>query len=100
MENKELMDKKGEEIPSHKKLPTLEEILKMQQAQQSNNNTAFTFVVEHLVRAIVGTWKWKTTRSYAPAVSKHMSVSNKALMLLILENQYDLWMESTTSRVG
>ena len=64
-----------------------------------NNNTAFTFVVEHLVGAIVGTQKWKTTRSYAP-VSKHMSVSDEAFMLLVLENQYNLWMESATSRVG
>jgi hypothetical protein len=90
---------KREEIPIHKQLPTLKDIIKMQQSPRSSNNTAFTFIVEHLVGAIVGIRKWKTTRCYAP-VSKHVSISNEAFMLLVLENQYDLWMESETSRVG
>jgi hypothetical protein len=29
-----------------------------------------------------------------------MSVSDEAFMLLVLENQYELWMESETTRVG
>ena len=90
---------KGEEIPTHKKLPTLEEIFKMQQAPWLINNTAFTFVVEQLVRTIVGNQKWETTRSYAP-VTKHILVSDEAFMLLQLENHYGLWMECATSRVG
>jgi hypothetical protein len=90
---------KGKEVPNHQQLPTLEEIIKLRQAPRSNNNTAFTFVVEHLAGAVIGQRKWKTTRCYAP-LSKHMSVSDEAFMLLVLENQYELWMESETTRVG
>jgi hypothetical protein len=55
--------------------------------------------VEHLAGAVIGQWKWKTTRCYAP-LTKHMSVSDEAFMLLVLENQYELWMNSDTTKVG
>ena len=87
------------EVPNHQQLPTLEEILKLQQAPRSNNNTAFTFVVKHLARAVIGQRKWKTTRCYAP-LAKHMTVSDEAFMLLILENQYELWLNAESSKVG
>jgi hypothetical protein len=33
-------------------------------------------------------------------MSKHMSVSDEAFMLRVLENQYELWMDVETTRVG
>jgi hypothetical protein len=97
-ENKSISDKGGE-VPTHNRLPTLQEILKIRQAPRSNNNTTFTFIVEHLAGAVIGQRKWKTTRCYAP-LTKHMSVSDEAFMLLVLENQYELWMNSETTKVG
>ena len=97
-ENKSTSDKGGE-VPTHNCLPTLQEILKIWQAPRSNNNTTFTFIVEHLAGAVIGQRKWKTTRCYAP-LTKHMSVSDEAFMLLVLKNQYELWMNSETTKVG
>ena len=98
--NKALCDE-GQEVPIHMQLPTLAEIPNLQeQVPCLNNNTpAFMFIMEHLAGAVIGQWKWKTTRCYTP-LSKHMSVSHEAFMLLVLENQYELWMESETARVG
>ena len=93
------MSEQGQEVPTHMQLPTLEEILKLRQVPRLNNNTTFTFIVEHLAGAVIGQRKWKTTRCYAP-LSKHMSVSDEAFMLLVLENQYEMWRESETTRVG
>ena len=64
-----------------------------------DNNTTFTFIVEHLAGAVIGQRKWKTTRCYAP-LTKHMSISDEAFMLLVLENQYELWINSDTTKVG
>jgi len=80
-------------------LPTLEEILKLRQSPRNNNNTPFTFIVEHLAGAVIGQRKWKTGRCYSP-LSISMSVSDEAFMLLILENQYDMWKDAETTRVG
>jgi hypothetical protein len=33
-------------------------------------------------------------------MSKHMSIPNEAFMLLVLENQYELWMDAETTSVG
>ena len=93
------MSKQGQEVPTHMQLPTLEEILKLRQAPRLNNNTTFTFIVEHLAGAVIGQRKWKTTRCYAP-LTKHMSVSDEAFMLLVLENHYELWIHSETTKVG
>ena len=98
MENKSISER-GEEVPTHMQLPTLQEILKLRQAPRLNNNTTFTFIVEHLAGAVIGQRKWKTTRCYAP-LTKHMSISDEAFMLLVLENQYELWMNSETTKVG
>ena len=97
-ENKSISER-GEEVPTHMQLPTLQEILKIRQAPRSNNNTTFTFIVEHLAGAVIGQRKWKTTRCYAP-LTKHMSISDEAFMLLVLENQYELWINSETTKVG
>lgn len=80
-------------------LPTLEEILKLRQSPRNSNNTPFTFVVEHLAGAVIGQQKWKMGRCYTP-MTKSMSVSDEAFMLLLLENQYEMWKEAKTSRVG
>jgi len=81
------------------RLPTLEDILKLRKSPHNSNNTTFTFIVEHLAGAVVGQRKWKTARCYVP-LSASMSVSDEAFMLLLLENQYDMWKESETTRVG
>jgi hypothetical protein len=80
-------------------LPTLEDILKIRQSPRNSRNTAFTFVVENLAGAVIGQHKWKTTRCYAP-LSKHMTASDEAFMLLVLENQYELWINADSNRVG
>jgi hypothetical protein len=59
----------------------------------------FMFIMEHLAGAGIGQRKWKTTRCYAP-LTKHMSVSDEAFLLLVLKNQYELWMNSETTKVG
>jgi hypothetical protein len=91
--------KKGEEVPTHMQLPAMDDIIKLRQSPRNNNNKAFTFIVEHIAGAVLGLRKWKTTRCYAP-LAKHMTVSDEAFMLLILENQYDLWLHAESSKVG
>jgi hypothetical protein len=80
-------------------LPPLEDILKLRQSPRNNNNTTFTFFVEYMAGAVIGQRKWKTTRCYA-RLSKHMTVSDEAFMLLVLENQYELWINSDSNKVG
>jgi hypothetical protein len=80
-------------------LPALEDILKIRQPPRNNNNTAFTFVIENLAGAVIGQRKWKTTRRYSP-LAKHMTVLDEGFMLLVLENQYELWMNSESTKVG
>ena len=53
MENRTLTEQ-GKEVPIHRNLPTMADILKMQQAPRASNNTTFTFVVEHLAGAVIG----------------------------------------------
>jgi hypothetical protein len=81
-------------------LPPLEDILKIRQSPRNNNNTTFTFFVEYMAGAVIGQRsRWKTTRCYA-RLSKHMTVSDEAFMLLILKNQYELWIDSNSNKVG
>ena len=81
-------------------LPTLEEILKLCQSPKNSNNTAFTFLVENLAGAVIGQRKWKTTRCYAPLAKHKTILSDEAFMLLVLENQYELWVNSESTKVG
>jgi hypothetical protein len=98
-DNKALINKGGQ-VPSHKQLPTLEDILKLRQAPRSNNNNiTFTFIVEHLAGVVIGKRKWKIARCYNP-LSTSMSVSDEAFMLLLLENQYNMWKDAETNIVG
>ena len=90
----------GKDIPIHQELPTMEDILKMRQTPRSKYaNTTFNFVVEYLAGPVLGQRKWKTERCYKP-LSEVMTVSDEAFMLLLLENQYDMWKDSETTRVG
>ena len=93
------ISKQGEKVPTHMQLPTLQEILKLRQAPRLNNNMTFTFIMEHLAGAVIGQRKWKITRCYAP-LTEHMSISDEAFMLLVLENQYELWINLETTKVG
>ena len=97
-ENKALLDK-GEEVPNHMQLPAMDDILKLRQSPRNNNNTTFTFFVEYMAGAVIGQRKWKTTRCYAP-LNKHMTMLDEAFMLLVLENQYELWINSDSNKVG
>jgi hypothetical protein len=60
---------------------------------------SFTFLVEHLAGAVIGQRRWKTGRCYTP-LSAYMSISDDTFMLLVLENQLDMWREAETTRVG
>jgi hypothetical protein len=94
------MSDQGNDIPIHMQLPTLEQILKLRESPRGHhNNRVFTFIVEHLAGAVIGQRKWKTSRCYTP-LSKHMSILDEAYMLLVLENQYNMWMDAETTRVG
>jgi hypothetical protein len=99
-ENKALIES-NQEVPGHMKLPSLSEILKLRQTptRNGNNNRAFTFIVEHLAGAVIGQRRWKLTRCYKP-LSECMTVSDEAFMLLVLENNYELWQDADTNRVG
>jgi hypothetical protein len=79
----------------------LEEILKLHQSPRNSNNIPFTFIVEHLTGAVIGLQKWKTGRCYNP-LSSSMSVSDNVafMLLLLLENQFDMWKEAETTKVG
>jgi len=100
-ENKRLIDN-NQELPVHMKLPELTEILKLRQMPRrgnGTNNRAFTFVVEHLAGAVIGHRRWKLNRCYTP-LSEAMTVSDEAFMLLVLENNYELWKDAASNRVG
>jgi hypothetical protein len=98
-DNNKALIAQRKEIPIHMQLPMLDEILKLRQLPRNSNNRAFTFIVEHLAGAVIGQRKWKTGRCYT-TLSKSMSVSDEAFMLLLLENQYEMWKDSETTRVG
>jgi len=78
----------------------MEDILKLRQAPRNKNtNTTFNFVVEYLAGPVIGQRKWKTEKCYKP-LSNVMTISDEAFMLLLLENQYDMWKNATSTIVG
>ena len=100
----------GNQVPTHVKLPELREILKMRQpptpdiwgeeaAHQDNNMATFTFVVEHLVGAILGKKVWDKYKCHE-MVSTKFTPSDEAYLYVILSNSYDLWISAEGSRVG
>jgi hypothetical protein len=98
VENKALLDQ-GKIVPKHMELPPLEDILKLRQSPRNNNNNTFTFFVEYMAGAVIGQRKWKTTRCYA-RLNKHMTMLDEAFMLLVVENQYKLWINFDSNKVG
>ena len=96
--NKALINQR-KEVPMYMHLPTLKDILKLHQSPCNNNNRPFTFIVEHLAGAVIGQQKWKPSRCYSP-LSRSMSISDEAFMLLILKNQYNMWKDAEMTRVG
>jgi hypothetical protein len=61
--------------------------------------TAFTFVVEHLVGAIVGKTMWNRCK-HKELVSEAFTASDEAFLYVILTNSYDMWKSANGSRVG
>jgi hypothetical protein len=61
--------------------------------------TAFTFVVEHLVGAIIGKKMWNKGK-YKELVSEAFTASDEAFLYVILTNSYDMWKGANGSRVG
>jgi hypothetical protein len=100
----------GNQVPDHIKLPELQDILKMrphptpntwgeENAHQDDNMTTFTFVVEHLVGAILGKKVWDKYKC-RERVSTKFTPSDEAYLYVTLENSYELWMSAEGSRVG
>lgn len=100
----------GNIVPDHIKLPELRDILKMrpppipnargeENDHQDENMTAFTFVVEHLVGAILGKKVWDKYKC-REHVSTKFTPSDEAYLYVILENSYELWISAEGSRVG
>jgi hypothetical protein len=63
------------------------------------NNRAFTFIVEHLAGVVIGHRCWKLNRCYTP-LSEAMTISDEAFMLLVLENNCELWKDAVSNSVG
>jgi hypothetical protein len=100
----------GTPVPGHLKLPDLQEILKMRPTtmrpepmtnNEENNDdiTAFMFVVEHLVGAVIGKKVWDRTKCHHN-VSKSLTKSDEAYLYVILYNSYHLWKNAEGTRVG
>ena len=97
-------------MPDHIKLPELEDILKMRPPptpntrgeetdHQDDSMTTFTFVVEHLVGAILGKKVWDKYKC-RQHVSTKFTPSDEAYLYVTLLNSYELWMSAEGSRVG
>jgi hypothetical protein len=91
-------------------LPDLLDILKMRplptggtdkegNESSANDMTAFTFVIEHLVPAVIGKKTWNKSKC-TEIVSKQFSPSDEAFRYLILSNSYDLWKSANGSKMG
>jgi hypothetical protein len=104
------MQNEGKEVPSHMKLPDLQDILKMRPLEMGgteeegiesigNDITAFTFIVEHLVPAIIGKKTWNKYKCMEN-ISKTFTPSDEAFLYLILSNSYELWKSANGSKVG
>jgi hypothetical protein len=110
------IESEGEVVPSHMDLPDLQDILKMRptvpEDQENDENienaeeqegdddtTAFTFVVEHLVPAILGRKTWKQ-KMCSELVSTSFTPSDEAFLYVILQNSYDLWKSTNGSKMG
>jgi len=100
----------GEDVPTHMELPDLQDIFKMRPSQMAgaqgednnsieNDTTAFTFIVKHLVPAVVGKKTWNRCKC-KELVSEKFTPSDEAFLYVILSNSYDLWKSANGSKVG
>jgi hypothetical protein len=64
-----------------------------------HDTTAFTFVIKHLVPAILGRRTWKR-HMHKELVSKSFTPSDEAFLYVILSNSYNLWKNSNGSKIG
>ena len=77
-------------------MPTLDEILELQKPptwnpsnkRQLTNNKAFIFMVDFIYGSLIGKRQWKRNKLITP-VSKELTVSDKAFVLLVLENNWE-----------
>ena len=98
------LHRQNQEVPLHLELPKLSEILKMRQKpgvldndrdddQEYNlQEQAFTFLVEHLLGHVIGKREWDMKKCFH-MVSDHVSISDEAYTLLLLENVYEKWLK-------
>jgi hypothetical protein len=59
--------------------------------QLRKNRKAFQFFCEKFLSVVVGKNKWKDGRLFHHKVSKVATVSDEAMALLHLENNFDRW---------
>jgi hypothetical protein len=98
------LHRQNQEVPLHLELPKLSEILKMRQKpgvldsdrdddqEYDLQEQAFTFLVEHLLGHVIGKREWDMKKCFH-MVSDHVSISDEAYTLLLLENVYEKWLK-------
>ena len=77
-------------------MPTLDEILELRKPptwnpsdkRQLTNNKAFIFMVDFIYGSLIGKRQWKRNKLITP-VSKELTVSDEAFVLLVLENNWE-----------
>jgi hypothetical protein len=60
--------------------------------ENDRQEQAFTFLVEHLLGHIIGKREWDMKKCFH-LVSEHVSISDEAYTLLLLENVYEKWLK-------
>jgi hypothetical protein len=116
----------GNNVPTHIKLPDLQDILKMRpkikvptnddnhEEDGSNNDeeedstyeteedanklNAFTFIAEHLMGAVVGKRAWDSHKC-RHKFSDKCTASDEAYLYLVLVNSYELWINASGTKV-
>ena len=82
---------------NNQSIPTLDEILELRQPptwnptdnRQLTNNKAFVFMVDFIHGSLIGKRQWKRNKLIMP-VSKQLTVSDEAFVLLVLENNWEI----------
>jgi hypothetical protein len=73
--------------------------LMMPDQEGNDDKTAFTFVVEHLIPAVLGRKTWKQ-KMCTELVSTTFTPSDEAFLYVVLSNSYDLWKNANGSKIG
>lgn len=87
-----------DEISGGSRLPTMEDFVRMRPIKGEHNGDGFVFVNNHLCRAVIGKRLWDDIKFHKP-LSKILTISDEAFLYTILENSYELWVESTSRKV-